>query len=178
MAWTVVAQANSESELYSLTPLYADVPAGTEVNIHLELQWWAPIGKLANLAGAEFWAPRLAQADLDVIDVSGDWHYIDIRGTARGMGTVLLIAILAAAVATLGLGVYIASVVITANMEEKKLEQANAWIKEGYTPEQVTQMLKEVKPATPKLPALDLPEGITIGVIVVGVIALVLLLKK
>jgi len=172
--WTEIARANTIAELQNIVPTYADIPAGTEVNIHLELQWWAPIGKLADMAGAEWWAPRLAQCHMDVIDVSGNWHYIDIRGIARGMPVVLLIAIIAASVVVLGLGVYISSVVITANIETKKLEQANEWLRLGYTPEQVSQMLGAVT-FKPTLPAIA---GISTGAIILIGLAVFLLMRK
>ena len=177
--WTEIARAKTTEELQNLVPTYADIPAGTEVNIHLELQWWVPIGKLADLAGAEWWAPRLAQADMDVIDVSGNWHYIDIRGIARGMPVVLLIAILASAVAILGIGAYISSVVITANMETKKLEQANEWLRAGYTPEQVSQMLGAAT-FTPSLPSIPTPTlaGLGIGTIAIIAVIAFLLLRR
>ncbi len=175
--WTEIVRASTADELQNTIPAYSEIPAGTEVNIHLELQWWAPIGKLADMTGAEWWAPQLAQADMDVIDVSGNWHYIDIRGRARGMPVVLLIVIIAAAVAVLGLGVYLASVIITANMETKKLEQVNEWVLAGFSPEQIAQMLEGVKfePTTPSLPAIA---GISTGVLIVGAIVLFLVLRR
>jgi len=175
--WTEIARANTADELQYIEPAYADVPADTEVNIRLELQWWAPIGKLADLAGAEWWAPKLAQADLDVIDVSGDTYYIDIRGTARGMPVIVLLAVLATAVAVLGIGAWVSTVVITANIEQKKLEQANQWLDAGYTPEQVSQMLNSAtfKPLDLNAPAIA---GISAGVVLAGIVVLLLLLRR
>ena len=177
--WTEVARASTAQELENLVPAYAEIPAGTEVKILLELQWWAPIGKLADLAGAEWWAPRLVQADLDVIDVTGNWTFIEIYGRTRGTPLILIIAAIAAAVAILGLGVYLTSVVITANMEQKKLEQADKWIREGYTPEQVTRMLEATafEPKTPEISIPGLP-NIGTGMLIIGAVALFLILRK
>ena len=177
--WTEVARASSEDELRSLVPLYEDIPAGTPVKIRLELQWWAPIGKLADMAGSEWWVPRLAEADMDVTDVSGNWHWIEINGMSRGMPVVLLLAIIAGAVAVLGLGVYIVSVVISANMEKAKLEQANEWLRAGYTPAQVSQMLGAATFTPGLLPGTSgLAAGLGIGtIVIIGLIAFFVLRK-
>ena len=177
--WTTIVEARSVQELESLTPLYSEIPAGTPILIRLELQWYAPIGKLADLAGAEWWAPRLAQADLEVIDVQGNWHWMEIEGITRGTPVVLIIAAIVGFVAIFGLSVYISSVRITANIEQKKLEQADEWLRAGYTPEQVSQMLGEIT-FEPTLPTPSLPTiaGISVGVIAIGAIILFLILRK
>jgi len=182
--WTTIVEARSVQELESLTPLYSEIPAGTPILIRLELQWYAPImvfpgGKLADLAGAEWWAPRLAQADLEVIDVRGNWHWMEIEGRTRGTPVVLIIAAIVGFVAIFGLSVYISNVRITANIEQKKLEQADEWLRAGYTPGQVSQMLGEIT-FEPTLPTPSLPTiaGISVGVIGIGVIILFLILRK
>lgn len=181
----VIAQANSVEELQSAFLPYKEIPAGTPIKIRLELAKWFPMGKLADLAGAEFWAKHLIRADMDVLDVYGDWYWIEIEGKARGLAVPLLIAIIAGAVAVLGLAAFITSVVITAKIEKEKLQTATDLINKGLTPEEVSQVLEATKPAAPKLPTVPkLPTsalaglGIGTGAIIAIVAGLLLLSAK
>lgn len=179
--WKTIYQANSAEELEAPVIDYQDIPPGTPVKIRLEMQPWAPIGKLADMAGAEWWVPKLVQADVTDVDVYGDWHWIVIEGRAIGAATALIIAAIAGFVATYGLSVYLVSVVLQADIEEAKLEQTEKWLREGYTPEQVSTMLRETRPAKADfMPDLSAPAIAGIGtstILLVG-LGLFLLLRK
>ena len=89
MAWVEVLKASSEDEARAVTPAIADIPAGNEVQINIDLPAWLPVGKLADLAGVEllaqhFWADKL-YPEMQVTDVEGNWNYIIIRGKAIGL---------------------------------------------------------------------------------------------
>lgn len=103
MAWQTIFEANSLDELKSVQPSVADIPAGSSVQIQITLPWWLPIGQLGDLAGNEFWVEKFAGTDFQVNDVSGDWHNFYITGTAKGMGPLVLAAIIIIALSAVAL---------------------------------------------------------------------------
>lgn len=103
MAWVTVFEANSLEELKSVQPSVADIPAGSPVQIQITLPWWLPIGVLGDLAGNEFWVEKFAGTDFQVDDVSGDWHNFYITGTSKGLGPLVLAAIIVIALSAVGI---------------------------------------------------------------------------
>lgn len=180
MAWATVYESQSGQALESIQPTYSEIPAGSLVDIEITLVKWAPVARLADLAGAEWWGQQLAGAELKVTDVEGVGNYtIIIHGTAVGLAPLLLIGVLAVCLTILGVSIaWITTVRITANIEEKKLEVVKEGMRLGYTPEQISQVLEGVK--TSYTPSLNLPTvaGISAGVLVVGAVVLFLILRK
>lgn len=116
MAWVTLADATSLEELQAAKPAIADLPAGTPVKLRIELPAWAPVGKLADLAGAEWWASRFIGADVEVIDVYGDWYWMEVTGRARGTPVLLLITIIIAALSALGIAWFISRIMLDADI--------------------------------------------------------------
>lgn len=68
MSWDTIVEVEKPAELADATPIVDEVPAGTRMRI--EVNGWG-LGKLADVAGAEWFAQKLVDADVTVIDVKG-----------------------------------------------------------------------------------------------------------
>lgn len=69
----VVAQATSPDQLRQVTPTVASIESGTRGRTIITSPVWAPIGPLADLAGAETLFRRVFVPEgIDVIDVHGE----------------------------------------------------------------------------------------------------------
>lgn len=102
MAWITLAEATSLEEFEATVPPITELDKGTRLKLRIELPEWAPIGKLADIASAEFWAQWLGPEGVTVIDVYGDWYWIEMTAEVDPpLGTLALIAIIAAAIAVL-----------------------------------------------------------------------------
>lgn len=126
MAWQVIAEASDPDELQTVTPAIADIPNGSLVLIHIELQPWLPIAGIANLAGMEWWAQRFA-GKINVTDVySPEAHTVEITGTAIGLAWFILAPILVVALVALGYGTWVyRDISVSANLvEQAKTQQA------------------------------------------------------
>lgn len=173
--WRTILTANSAQEVESgqVQPTIDELPAGTPVKVHIELaDWAAPFGKLTDLAGAEWWAPRLAEVDLDVTDVYGTWGSFTIEGTARGMAVMTALVAIVSALAALGIVYFVTSMLMEASIaEQKKADTLNRLIDEGYSPEEASRAVEklEVEPTLPELPS---PAGLGIGIGTLALIAL------
>lgn len=181
--WQTIVEANSLEEFQSARPTIYEVPTGSEVVIRIELVAWAPIGKLADLAGAEWWGQKLAP-ELRVADVYGNWHWMEIRGIATGMAPVVLIPLIVFGLAALGWGAWIYSKIkISADVkerEEAKIEFIEERLREGYTPEQIDRWLEGIESPPPgiELPKWLAPAGIGIGTILLIGLAVLLIMRK
>lgn len=192
--WQVIAQADTVEGLSSVIPTVSELPKGTEVIIRFDLPIWAPIGKLADVAGAEWWGQWLAGAGMDVIDVYGNWHWMEIKGKADPIWLIALIPLIIKAVAALGVTGFLAwaAAKITANIfvkpaevakerEQAKIEFTEERLREGYTPEEINRWLAGIEsPPTEVsiLPEWDKVKPYVIGIgalIVIGLIAFVVL---
>lgn len=191
--WQVIAQADTIAGLSSVTPTVSELPHGTELIIRFDLPVWAPVGKVADLAGAEWWAQWLAGAGMEVIDVYGNWHWMEIRGKADPIWLIALIPLIIKAVVALGVTGFLtwAAVKITANIfvepakvalerEQAKIEFIETQLRAGYTPDQVTRWLEGIESPPPdvELPSWLAPAGIGMGVILLVGLAVLLMMRK
>ncbi len=97
MAWQTIVEGSTAQELEAAVPAISDLPAGTPLVIHIELQAWMPVAGLANLAGMEWWAERLS-SHVRVKDVSSlDAHTIEISGDVTGTPVILIVGLVVAA---------------------------------------------------------------------------------
>ena len=87
----------------------------TKVKIRIEVPSWAPVGRLADLAGAEWIAQQFAPAEVRVIDVYGNWHWMEIVGVAEGTPVLLLVTIIVGMLAALGITYLISKIVLQAD---------------------------------------------------------------
>lgn len=174
MSWVTVVDVANADELRNVFPVIPDIPADTEIQIHIELAWWAPIGNLANIAGVEWWGQQLAGADVEVTDVSGDWYSVTIKGITRGSDPVTISAVILIALSLLGIiTYYITRVYITANLvEQKKAEIAQDMINHGYTPEQISAVLNQIKSQTPSVPSAIKWSLVAAGIVIVAIIVI------
>ncbi len=108
--------ANNIDEFEAARPSIDDLPPGTKIRLRVELPAWAPIGKLADLAGAEWFAQQFAPAQIRVIDVYGDWHWMELTGVAEGSPVLLLITVIVAALSLLGITFFISRIVLEADI--------------------------------------------------------------
>lgn len=102
----VVAQASSPEELRQVTPTIRSIEDGTRGRTIITSPIWAPIGPLADLAGAETIFRRVFVAEgIDVIDVHGegfttaviDWRVSPTLQSSQGgaeMNAVITIAVI------------------------------------------------------------------------------------
>lgn len=191
--WQVIAQSDTVAGLSSVTPTVSELPHGTELIIRFDLPAWAPVGKVADIAGAEWWGQWLVGAGMEVTDVYGNWHWMEIRGKADPIWLIALIPLIIKAVAALGVTGFLtwAAVKLTANIfvepaqiakerEQAKIEFIEARVREGYNPEQVTRWLEGIESPPPeiKLPEWLAPAGIGIGAIVLIGLAALLIIRK
>jgi len=195
MAWQLILKASSEAEAREAKPAIADIPAGSEVQINIDLPVWAPVGRLADLAGVEFWASKLYPG-VQVTDVEGNWHYIVIHGRAIGAFPIAIALIVFGVLGVVGLAAF-ATVSIYANITEQQkiaTEREAAKIEATYEilrlrPEltfgEVTSWLEGITTPPPEhkgiidqfkatLPAV----GIGTGVIILIVLAAIFLLGR
>ena len=174
--WSIIAEAGSVDELQNSFPLVDDLPPGTEILIHVDLVKWAPIGKLANIAGAEWWSQRLAPENVLVTDVSGDWTTIEIRGVVHGTPVLIIIAVIVAALSLLGVAYYVSRIYVSANIvEQTKADIARNMINSGYSADQVRQVLDGIKTATPNAAVVG---GVSLAAIAAGLAAVILLSRR
>ena len=186
MAWQEILKATSEAEAREAKPAIADIPAGTEVQINIDLPWYAPAGKLADLAGTEFWAQKL-YSEVQVTDVEGDWHYIIIRGRAKGVIPVAIALIVFGVLAVIGLATF-ATVTIFANItEQQKIagerEAAKIDFIKTYEPiygEKVFEWVEGIStpPAGISLPDILKPAAIGTGVILLIALGIFLFMGR
>lgn len=177
--WQTVYTARSESEAGSVLPTIGDIPAGSQVKIRIDLQPWAPVGKLADLAGAELWAQKL-YPEMTVSDVYGDWHWIEIRGVAKGAFPIAIALIVFGVLALFGVAAW-AAVSISADIREvqvAKSEYMEVAIRAGYTPAEAAEAWEKAQP----LPGVALASGVAAGLgfgalLLIGVGAFLLLRK-
>lgn len=190
--WQVIAQADTVAGLSSVTPTVSELPHGTELIIRFDLPAWAPVGKVADIAGAEWWGQWLAGAGMEVTDVYGNWHWMEIRGRADPIWLIALIPLIIKAVAALGVTGFLtwAAVKVTANIfvepaqvakerEQAKIEFIETQLRAGYTPGQITSWLEGVEspPAGVELPSWW-PAGIGLGTILLVGLGAFLILRK
>ena len=194
MAWQEILKATSEAEAREAKPAIADIPAGTEVQINIDLPWYAPAGKLADLAGIEFWGSKL-YSEVDVTDVEGNWHYIIIHGKAKGALPIAIALVVFGVLIVVGLATF-ATVTIYANVTEQqkiaaeheiaKIEATERLLDRGYSIGDVTDWLEGIRTPPPEaadivdqfksaLPAIGIG---TAGIIIVVLLALFLLGRR
>jgi hypothetical protein len=196
MAWQTIIDASSLEEAKTAKPTIADIPAGSRVKIRVEFAWYAPIGKIGDLAGAELWYPKLLPYDLEVIDVYGDWHWIEILGTAKGFPVLPVVIAISASIAALGIAFFVTRFLmqaeiteqaeIQAEREERRFEYVRwrtspeggsatpelAWqeVTKGTPPEPVKEEAKSLFP--------DLFPEVGMGLVIVVLIVLLLLSRR
>ena len=117
MAYQTIVSATSVDEFQSEAP-DIDLPPGTKVKIRMELPPWAPVGKLADLAGAEWIAQQFAPAEVRVTDVYGNWHWMEIEGVVEGTPVLLLVTIIIGMLSALGIAYLISKIVLQADWPE------------------------------------------------------------
>jgi len=107
LAWVTIAEANSLDEFKNAQPSYLkDLPKGTKLRLRIELPSYCPFGKLADIAGAEWWAQWLMPQGIDVIDVYGDWTWIEVQAEVDPpMWPAWVIGAIAIAIAALPFGI-------------------------------------------------------------------------
>lgn len=110
-----IAQASSPGELRNVTPSVRELSEGRVGRTIVESPIWAPIGPLADLAGAErIFSGIFAPEGIEVIDVHGeglttaviDWRISPTFRTAQGnaqMSAVVILTIAVLAALTLAL---------------------------------------------------------------------------
>lgn len=118
MAYQTLIDASTIKEFESLasTVGIADLPPGTNILIRVELPSWEPVGKLADLAGTEWFAQQFAPAQVRVVDVYGNWHWIEIKGVVEGTPILLLVAIIIVALSALGIAYFISRIMLSADL--------------------------------------------------------------
>lgn len=137
--WQIVAQADSIENFQYAVPSVDDLPAGTPVNLHIQLPQWAPVGGLANLFMAEWVAQRfIDEAHVRITDVRSDDAYsVTIDGEVTGTPVhLILFGVGAILLAVLGIAiVYAISITLQAYMTIKREEtRLKAW-NDTYTAE-------------------------------------------
>jgi hypothetical protein len=121
MPWVTVAQGdNLEQFKGSLVPAeVAELPKGTPLRLTIKFPTWAPIGVIGNIAGAEWWAQKLAPQGIDVVDVSGDWYNITVDAIVDPpFPAIVVIGIIALAL------VAVAFLIISIKLDAKQLTGA------------------------------------------------------
>ena len=190
MAWQLILKASNEAEAREAKPAIADIPAGSEVQINIDLPVWAPVGRLADLAGTEFWASKL-YPEVQVTDVEGNWHYIIIYGRAIGAFPIAIALIVFGVLGVVGLATF-ATVSIFADITEQqkvaaeretaKIEATKELLDRGYEIGDVTAWLEGIKTPPPEAKSVIdsiLPKiGIGAGAIILILLALFLLGRR
>jgi hypothetical protein len=196
MTWQTIIDASSLEEARTAKPAIADIPAGSRVKIRVEFAWYAPIGKIGDLTGAELWYPKLLPYDLEVVDVYGDWHWIEILGTAKGFPVLPAVIAVSALITALGIAFFVTRFLIQADITEQAKIQAEreerrydyirwrtspeggsvtpeqAWqeVVEGAPPESVKEEAKSLFP--------DLFPKVGMGLVIVALVVLLLLSRR
>jgi len=93
-----------------------DLPPGTKIRLTFELPAYAPIGNLADLAGAEFFYSYFVGADTTVDDVYGEARKVTILGTVNGTPILLLVTIIIAALSALGIAYLVSRIVLEGDL--------------------------------------------------------------
>lgn len=162
MAWQTIVEASNIGELEYAPCSVQELEKDTEAIIRIDLPWWAPIGWLANLAGAEWWASQLVGSGMEVIDVYGERDWVEVKGKADPIWLIALIPLIVKALAALGIS--FAAVKVSANIFAKPAEEVTERQKAaeeytytlieryGYTPEQASKALKDVQKAGGEAP--------------------------
>jgi len=179
MSWQVLAQGKTVEEFQNSQPPITELEENTPILIHIELASWAPVGILADIAGAEWWAEKVAPAGMIVDDVSGDWHSLDVRGHADIAFVLILIPCIAAVIIALAWAV--TTIKISADVKERELAKIK-FLEEGmklnYSAADLSDMLAGIKTVPPDLSDFLKPLGdlgsmlIPIGLIVLGIVVL------
>lgn len=192
--WQVIAQADTVEGLSSVIPTISELPKGTELIIRFDLPIWAPVGKLADVAGAEWWGQWLAPSGMEVTDVHGNWHWMEIRGEADPIWLLALIPLIIKAVAALGITGFLswAAVKLTANIfvkpaevayerEQAKIEFIETKLREGYQPDEITRWLEGIESPPPgvTLPEWAGPAALGTGaLLIIGVVVVLIFMKR
>ncbi len=116
MAFQPIIDATSIDEFGAVLPTIEDLPKGAKILLRIELPPYAPIGKLADLAGMEWWAEQFIGADVRVTDVYGNWHWLEIMGVAEGTPVLLLVTIIIGALSALGIAWLVSRIVLSGEM--------------------------------------------------------------
>lgn len=116
MAYKTIIDASSIDEFGTVMPAIQELPKGSKILLRIELPAWALVGKLADLAGAEWWASEFLGADVRVLDVYGDWHWLEIKGIAKGTPVLLLVTIIIGALSALGIAWLVSRVILSGEM--------------------------------------------------------------
>lgn len=201
--WQTIIDAPGAQAALLATPTIADIPAGSPIKVLLDFSWpaWLPLAEVANLAGAEWWAPRLVgiQSDFQITDVHANGNtQIEIDGVSLGLATLVLAAAIAAAVALLGIAGFTAWAFVTrfqvqaqiAEQATKQIQIGTAFIQQqeaqGVSPQNAYNYLMGITSgATQAAQAAagagggtGLLAGISAGTIVLVGIVLFLVLRK
>lgn len=151
--YEVLAQANSLAEFQAkLQGNQLDLEPGTPVKLSVKLPAYMPVAGVANLFGAERWAELLNQ-EVIVEDVhSLDAYNIEVVGITRGTPVLVLVAVIAAALITLGIAYTLTEIKLSA--DRTAVTQAQAGLAEqlstqhpDWTPEQLAQVVGSTSPA-------------------------------
>ncbi len=173
--WQTIVEAPSVEEFQAASPAVSDLEKDTPIIVRIDLVPWAPIGWLANVAGAEWWGQRVSPAGMIVDDVSGESNWVEITGHADPVPVVLLVSLIVAGIAGLGvISWMIANIKISADVKEReqsKEEFVKEMVDKGYSPSEINDWLNGIKSPPPEV---KLPSGLGLGV-GLGVVALVAL---
>ncbi len=103
MAWVTLAEGDSLKEFQACQPAYSELRHGTKMLLTIESPWWAPIGPLADLFGAEWVADRLLnEGGAHVRDVEGKgWHKVVVHMEADPAWVIPLIWAIAALISSI-----------------------------------------------------------------------------
>lgn len=128
MAWYTVAQGNSLQQFQSavVPAQVAELPKWTPLQLKLQFPTWAPIGIIGDIAGAEWWAQKLAPQGIQVVDVSGDAYSITVDAVVDPpFPAIVVIGIIALALAAVAF--LIISIKLSANQLADVGQTAASW---------------------------------------------------
>jgi len=113
----LVATGTSPDDLHQVGSI-DDLPPGTPFTIYIQLEWWAPVGKFADLFMAEWVTQYMYDVgESTITDVEGDWHWVKIHCVAVGVSIFIVIAAIAAIIISIGIAVMMAKIDITAVLQ-------------------------------------------------------------
>lgn len=114
--WTTIAEGSSTDEFEaSTTTRIRDLPKGTPLLYHIEVM--PGLGKLADLAGAEFLAQYFVPRGITVEDVYGDWTWAEIRATVDPpLGPLAAVAAIVVALSALGIVAMVTYILLKADV--------------------------------------------------------------